>query len=273
MDDKGIPVDEILRTYGDIDSFHLENILDPDENEDEINCIQSSLYYEMECLHFYFKNKGHFNILSLNIQSINAKFDALLSALEIAKQQNIFFDAICHRETWLKKDADLALFQIPGYQCISKGKACSQHGDMITYLHVSTEINTNSNSLIWGGQFILVKDIESNKEIILGNIYRPPFENKGRENVRTFIEELNSIISHFNKSCRDIVITGDFNINLLHVNNANKGHYGEFLDLMLGYSLFPKITLPTHIGDNGSYTLIDNYSVNWRIKAWLCQLA
>ena len=261
MDDKYIPVDEILRTYGDIDSFRLENILDPDENEDEINCIQPSLYYEMECLPSYLKNKGHFNILSLNIQSINAKFDALLSALEIAKQQNIFFDAICLQETWLKEDADLTLFQIPGYQCISKGKTCSQHGGLITYLHenfASTEINTNSDSLIWEGQFILVKDIEFNKEIILGNIYRPPFDNNGRENIRTFIEELNPIISHFNTSCRDIVITGDFNINLLHVNNANKEHYGEFLDLMLGYSLFPKITLPTRIGDNGSCTLIDN---------------
>ena len=144
-----------------------------------------------------------------------------------------------------------------------KGKTCSQHGCLITYLHenfVSTAINTNSDSIFWEGQFILVKDIEFNKEIILGNIYRPPFDNNGRENVRTFIEELNPIISHFNKSCRDIVITGDFNINVLHVNNANKEHYGEFLDLLLGYSLFPKITLPTRIGDNGSCTLIDNLS-------------
>ena len=183
MDDKDIPVDEILRTYGDIDSFRLENILDPDENEDEINCIQPSLYYEMECLPSYLKNKGHFNILSLNIRSINAKFYALLSALEIAKQQNIFFNTICLQETWLKEDADLALFQIPGYQCISKGKTCSQHGGLITYLHenfASTEINTNSDSLIWEGQFILVKDIEFHKEIILGNIYRPPFDNNGR---------------------------------------------------------------------------------------------
>ena len=99
MDDKGIPVDEILRTYGNIDSFCMENILDPDENEDEIYCFQPSLYYEMECIPSYLKNKGHCNILSLNIQSINAKFDALLFALEIAIQQNVFVDAICLQET------------------------------------------------------------------------------------------------------------------------------------------------------------------------------
>ena len=35
---------------------------------------------------------------------------------------------------------------------------------------------------------MLVKDIELNKEIILGNMYRSPFENNGRENVTHFIE-------------------------------------------------------------------------------------
>ena len=103
----------------------------------------------------------------------------------------------------------------------------------------STEINADSDSPIWESQFIIVKDIELNKEILLGSIYRPPFDNNGRENVATFIEEINPILSNFNKSCRDIVITGDFNINLL------RRHYGEFLDLMLGYSLFLKITFPT----------------------------
>ena len=66
------------------------------------------------------------------------------------------------------------------------------------------------------------------------------------------------MISQFNKSHRDIVITGDFNIDLLHVNNANKKNYGEFLEFMLGYSLISTITLPSRIGDNGSCTLIDN---------------
>ena len=53
MDDKGIPVDEILRTYGDIDSFRLIYILDTDKNEDEINYIQPYLYLAMECLPSY----------------------------------------------------------------------------------------------------------------------------------------------------------------------------------------------------------------------------
>ena len=78
-----MPADEILKTYGDANYFLLEILLDPDENEEEINCIQPSLYYETESLPSYFKSEGHFNVLSFNIRSINAKFDALLSLLEM----------------------------------------------------------------------------------------------------------------------------------------------------------------------------------------------
>ena len=118
---------------------------------------------------------------------------------------------------------------------------------------VSTEIDVDNDLPIGESQFILVKHIE-----FISNIYRPPFDNNGRENVINFIDELIPIISHFNKSCRGIVIIGCFNINLLHAHNTNEEHYGYFLALMLGYSLFPEITLPTRIDENGDCTLIDD---------------
>ena len=43
-----------------------------------------------------------------------------------------------------------------------------------------------------------------------------------------------------NKECSEDV-TGYFNIDLLQLNMCNKEHYGDFLDLMLGHSLFPKL--------------------------------
>ena len=274
MDDIGISVDEILKTCGDVNDVRLENVLDSDENEEEINCIQPSLYYETESLPSYLKSEGHFGVISLHIQSINAKFDALISLLEIANQQNIFLHAVCLQETWLKEDADVWLFHLSSHRCKSKGKTRSKYGGLIIYLHennISTEINADSDSTIWENQFILVKDIELNKEIMLRNIYSPPFDKNGRENVTNFIEEKTPIISRFNKSCRDMFITGDFNISLLHVNNANNEHCGECLDLMLRYSLFLQITHPTRIGDNESCTL--THFVIWQIKTCLNPLA
>ena len=75
-----------------------------------------------------------FCLLSLNCQSLNAKFDKPVLLIEHFKLHNFAFSAICLQETWLEGDADLSLFQIPGYTCISKGKYCSPHGGLIIYL-------------------------------------------------------------------------------------------------------------------------------------------
>ena len=80
------------------------------------------------------------------------------------------------------------------------------------------------------------------------------------QNIRYFPQwtELNPIIGQISDNYnRDLLIAGDFNINLLHINYCNKEHFGNFMDLFLGYSLFPKITFSTRLGEN-SCSLIDN---------------
>ena len=50
-------------------------------------------------------------------------------------------------------------------------------------------------------------------------------------------------------------LAGDYNINFLKIDNTP--HFADLLDLFLGHSLFPKITLPTRIASN-SCSFIDN---------------
>ena len=112
-------------------------------------------------------------------------------------------------------------------------------------------------SPIWEGLFVKIQGMENTEYIIIGNIYRPPYDNNCKENINSFTSELDPILSSFDTSTNELIVTVDFNINLLQVNMCNKGHYGDFLDLMLGHSLFPKITLPTTTAEN-SCSLIDN---------------
>ena len=51
------------------------------------------------------------------------------------------------------------------------------------------------------------------------------------EKISTFIVKVNPTILHFNKTQQD-VITKDFIINMLHISNAYKVHFGDFLDLI-----------------------------------------
>jgi len=113
-------------------------------------------------------------------------------------------------------------------------------------------------SEIWDGQFIEIY-IESShnttKTIILGNLYRPPRPTV--MNINTFIDELDLVCSNLINS-KHVVITGDFNLDLLKYKENNL--INKFLDSMISNSYVPKITLPTRL-TNRQGSLIDNYFV------------
>ena len=106
---------------------------------------------------------------------------------------------------------------------------------------------------LWEGQIIQVKGGCLRKEIIVGNIYRPP--RTLREHTKQFINEFTSLIQALDNTNLNIVLAGDFNINLLKLNESET--CCEFFDLLASQSLFPHITLPTRL-TNGGGTLIDN---------------
>ena len=76
-----------------------------------------------------------FSLMSLNIQSINKKFDKPTTLLSHLNESNFMFNAICIQETWLKNYQDTSLFEIPGYNLIHKGESCCEYGWLIIYLN------------------------------------------------------------------------------------------------------------------------------------------
>ena len=134
--------DEILNQFGDINTLALENIIEPSDGMDEkMTFMIPSQYYTIDSLPVKMSHSSNFNVISLNAQSINAKFDSLLTFLEVTRQQNNFIHVICIQESWLDEKSDLSLYQIEGYTCISQGKRCSSHGGLITY--VDSQFNTS----------------------------------------------------------------------------------------------------------------------------------
>ena len=109
----------------------------------------------------------------------------------------------------------------------------------------------NNVSTIWEGRFIEITLNVLNKKIILGNIYRPPHDNYNQ-----FITELTPIVCRLNKCKRGVFIGGDFNIDLIKINE--KPIFNEYLDMITSCNFFHKITLPTRLTENGG-TLIDNF--------------
>ena len=245
-----LPVeDEILKNFGGLDKNNLDFILNKniDQDDNSLNNLRlkTSYYYSHNTfIETLCKKRGCFSILSLNCQSLNAKFDSLLILIDELKQHNIEIGAICLQETWLSEDADMTLFQIPNFNLIIQGKHCSQHGGLAIYLNELYKyetINLPDKSKIWEGLFIKIPRNTNGKNIYLGNIYRPPNINLNNEVMQTFIDEISNLLTQLNRFNSDIFLSGDFNIDLLKV--EERANHRDFLDNMISSGLLPLITL------------------------------
>ena len=238
----------------------LLNIINSIETDDkEPNIFQHSPYYENNALTDILKPKQNiFKILGLNCQSLPAKYDQLKIYIESLQEQDCSFDTICLQESWLGQEDDLSVFNLDSYNMISSNKKISLHGGLVMYIHKKhsfTKLEHISTGFTdWECQCIRVKSKnKSNNDFIIANIYRLPKQKK--ENYETFNHEFSELFHNLEKISRDIILCGDFNIDLLKlkvVPNIN-----EFFDNMLAFGLIPKITLPTRFSTKSS-TLIDN---------------
>ena len=75
-------------------------------------------------------------------------------------------------------------------------------------------------------------------------IYRPPRRDTN-EYLDTFIQEISPVLDNLSKSKSDCIFVGDFNIDLLKINDRLK--YQEYFDLFVSTGFIPQITLPTRL--------------------------
>ena len=240
-----------------VDLIDNNELLAEDDTEAPI-LFQNSPYVENTDFVNILKDKTNiFTVFSLNCQSINAKFELLKTYIDMYNDGDFKLSAICLQETWLTADSDCSLLQLNGYNLIHRGRSSSAHGGVAIYLQENFQyeiVNTQSDSNIWDGLFIKISTDSGNlnRKIILGNIYRPPRNTV--DNVQTFINELNPLMNKL-RNYNNVIITGDFNLNLLDFNMSN--NVTDFLDFMMSSSYYPRITLPTRL-TNRKGTLIDN---------------
>ena len=259
MDNKEISPHTVLVNHGGAEDKNFANIINEDQDEDEVNVIRHSPYYVPSNLPSELMNKDNaFSVLSLNAQSLFAKFSSLQATLELFASQHIRFPIICIQETWITDESQLPLVSLEGYDCFFVKPTASSHGGLITYVDNDFEVSVIKKidgSTIWEGLFIEVKHRLVNNKIIIGNIYKPPRDNNNPANIKAFITELEPIIQELSSSNTEVLVCGDYNINLLKM--TGEAHFSDFFEMMLGHSFYPKITLPTRLNTSSRATLID----------------
>ena len=260
MDNEALEREAILKNVGGASINSLSNILQDKENDYELDTIISSQYFTPGNLPTEVcENSSDLLILSLNAQSIQAKFGSFSIMLKMLNEQEVNPDVILIQETWLENDDYLSNVQIEGYNCINQGYKVSRHGGLMTYVKnkfTANILDICPDSQIWEGLFIeIITDDGMTSKYIIGNIYKPPRDNNNYNNIQNFIAELDPVINYLNNSKTEYLVGGDWNINLLKVNE--RPEFSDFLDFMFGKGLCPKLTYPTRFAAR-SASLIDN---------------
>ena len=240
----------------------IEGQVNEADDDEMLMIYRNSQYHDDTSLINTLQNKKNvFTILSLNCQSLNAKFNLLNLYLRHLSLFYCHFSAICLQETWLSEFQDLSLLQLEGYNLVTRHASSSAHGGVCIYIKENFKykiLNIADDPDVWDGLFIEVTDEASgnsvlNKKLIIGNIYRPPRENIN--NQQTFIDNIDRILSNFQYNRYEVAVMGDFNFDLLKL--KEKPVINEYFETIMTNGFIPKITFPTRITRQSS-TLIDN---------------
>ena len=127
---------------------HLLDAISPQE-ENEVDIIEHSKYYDDKDFNNALQSyNSKISMLSLNCQSISAKFDKLKLFLDDVNNQNPILIK-CIQETWGHEGIQMNYFSLPNYRLINANRRLTAHGGLIIYIHNDLNLNNSMrNSLL-----------------------------------------------------------------------------------------------------------------------------
>ena len=209
-------------------------------------------------------NNENLSLLSLNIQSLPAKFNEFSDLLNDLSLSKINPDLICLQETW--QIPDPSLFKIPNYQPIEiNSRSLARGGGVGIYIKDGLPFaNLSQHSIFVERIFesVFIEIVIDNKKIVVGSVYRPGTKAPGltfTQQFAEFSEILSQTLSELGSKYDSVYILGDFNLDVLKIDQNR--FVSEYVDTLFAYGFLQIITKPTRISGN-SATLIDHIITN-----------
>ena len=137
--------------------------------------------------------------------------------IEIKLYLFLFLQVLCLQESWFSSETGLSTYVIPGYHMISSGHYAFAHDGLVIYLREKWNYrikNHETESKIWKNQIIEIcgPTYSNSQGIIIGDIYRPPYNS--RDNYATFTREFNALLLEYHSKRYNTYICCDYNIDL-----------------------------------------------------------
>ena len=192
---------------------------------------------------------SYISILQINCRSLAKKFDHLKLLLQNFKNAPTI---ISLAETWCHNSNE-AFYSLPGYNLATVSRLTKRGGGVGVYVLDSWSLSVRKEYSNTKHKMYECLVLELSKagvqNILLASIYRPP----GLK-VSLFMEEFSTLLQELtDKSNKYVIVSGDFNIDMLSSTNRESV---SFMNLMLSSGVYPMVDKPTRITDHSS-TLID----------------
>jgi hypothetical protein len=212
-----------------------------------------------------YRSNPQATIMSINVQSITAKFNDLSEFIISLINNNAHPDVLCLQELWqLPPDVNLIL---PDYnQILYKTRSNNvQGGGVGIYVKKGIKYSISSAHSIFVDRIfesLFIDIIFPNKfKCTIGSVYRPTNHPQLTQTAafESFTEILTNLLSSLTNSNTNFYITGDFNLDA--INYGLNSRVNDYMDLLFSFGVLQTITLPTRCTHN-SATLIDHILTN-----------
>ena len=190
-----------------------------------------------------------FNSISFNhnLSFVHYNIQSISSKLELLHAELFHFDILAFTETWLSPSLDTDDLMLQSYNRPGrKDRVDDNHGGVMLYVKETILYKRRADLEIRGIENIWIELINNHKRILFGIFYRPP---NSDTNYFSNIED--SLALAVDTDIADIIVTGDFNLNVLNARTSRK-----IESLCSQFSFYQSIDQPTHFTENSS-SLID----------------
>lgn len=183
---------------------------------------------------------GNFSLVHYNIQSV-------LNKLDIIEPELSSFDIIALTETWLNNSVSTDDLLFTNFQSpFRRDRVGDSHGGVMVYVKHDIPCKRRHDLELLTVECLWLEIAVKSKKMLIGTFYRPPNSSP------TILSDIESSIGlAIDTGIPDIVITGDFNFNVL-----NPASNAKITSICQQYNLHQLITEPTNFTEFSS-TIID----------------
>jgi Endonuclease/Exonuclease/phosphatase family len=248
----------------DTDNFDFS---DSPYDENTFNCSYTDEYN----FHATFSNCKNLSLMSINIQSLNSKYQDLCLMINLMNLNNCSPDIICVQELWYIPDN--VNYVLPGYHpLVCTLRSSAQGGGVGIFVKLCFKFSLlHSKSIFIERIFetiVIELDISNNSKIIIGSLYRPGTQHPRLNSSQTFeqfmelfSQQLNDLVS----TNKTIYLLGDLNLDVLNYNKC--AQVTSYVDLLFSFGLLQTVTKPTRYSGKTA-TIIDHVITNFQSNAY-----